>query len=102
LLVSVPQHIIIPFEEDAEPTPCEKRKAAQAGNTTSGGVLTGTRDAIPATPTPVRPVIKRASDKITTVKKANETAPVKSATSSAIKKIKANTNKSTTKPKKPK
>jgi hypothetical protein len=102
LLVSVPQHIIIPFEEDAEPTPCEKRKAAQSGNTISGGVLTGTRDAIPATPTPVRPVIKRASEKTTTVKKANETAPVKSATSSAVKKIKANTNKSTTKPKKPK
>jgi hypothetical protein len=82
LLVSVQKHIIIPYEEDAEPTPCEKRKAAQAGNPTSGGVLTGTTDATPAAPTAV--------------------TPVKPAKSSAIKKTKANTNKTTKQPKKPK
>jgi hypothetical protein len=105
ILVSVPQHIIIPFEEDEEPTPCEKRKAEQqAGNTTTGGVLTGTRDTIPTAPTPAptRPVIKRASEKITTVKKANETAPVKSATSASIKKIKTAATRQPLKPKKPK
>jgi hypothetical protein len=101
LLVSVPQHIIIPFEEDAEPTPCEKRKAAQAGNRTSGGIITGTRDAIPTAPVPVRPVVKKAAERISTIKKTSETAPLKSATSSSIKKIKASTIKSA-KPKKPK
>ncbi|MGN6297112.1 MAG: carboxypeptidase-like regulatory domain-containing protein [Ginsengibacter sp.] len=103
LLVSVPHHIIIPYEEDAEPTPCEKRKAAQVGNTLPGDILKGTRDATPTAPTPMRPVVKKASEKLTTtVKKANETGPVKSATSSAIKKTKANTNKTTSQPKKPK
>jgi hypothetical protein len=102
LLVSVPQHIIVPFEEDAEPTPCEKRKLPQTNNTTPGRVLIGTRDATPTAPTPVRPVIKRASEKVTAVKKASESAPLKSATSSVTKKIKAGTNKPTTKPKKPK
>ena len=103
ILVSVPQHIIIPFEEDEEPTPCEKRKAAQqAGNAISGGVLTGTRDTIPTAPTPPRPVIKRASGNISTIKKANETAPVKSARSSSIKKIKTAATPKPLKPKKPK
>jgi len=105
ILVSVPQHIIIPFEEDEEPTPCEKRKAEQqAGNTITGGVLTGVRDTEPiaVTPAPTRPVIKRASEKVTTVKKANETAPVKSATSASIKKIKTAATRQPLKPKKPK
>jgi hypothetical protein len=103
LLVSVPQHIIIPFKEDDEPTPCEKRKAAQSGNTTPRDMLGGIRNATPAAPTLVRPVIKKASDKITTtVKKTNETAPLKSAVSPAIKKAKATTNKTTSQPKKPK
>lgn len=32
ILVSVPQHIIIPYEAGETPSPCEKRKKAQTGN----------------------------------------------------------------------
>ena len=102
LLVSVPQHIIIPFEEDAEPTPCEKRKAAQPGNKLSGSVLTAIRDVTRAARTPIKPVAKIAPEKSTSIKKANEVEPVKSATSSNKKKTKATTTKQTPKPKKPK
>lgn len=102
LLVSVPQHIIIPFEEDAQPTPCEKRKAVPPGNKLTGGNLTTTKDAGRTARTPIKPVAKTVTQKPAPIKKRNEVAPVKSATSSNKRKTKTSTTRSTPKTKKPK
>ena len=87
ILVSVPEHIIIPFEQNEDPTPCEKRKAElQAGNRNLGAILTGVGDT--ETIAATSPGIKKA--------------PVKSGTSSTVKKIKAAATDQQLKPKKPK
>jgi len=86
LLVSVPQHIIIPYEEDSEPSPCEKRKAAQ----TAGATAMDKRSAPAVKTIPVKAVTK----------KPVEAAPGKSAVQD-IKKIKAGPTKQA-KSKKPK
>lgn len=97
LLVSVPQHIIIPFEEDTEPSPCEKRKASQTSIRTASRMITGTRVADSLAATSVKTTAKTASAKS---KRASETASVKSSPQ-GVKKIKTSTTKSA-KSKKPK
>ena len=102
ILVSVPQHIIIPYEEGEEPTPCEKRKASQATNTPGDTIIRGVRSPEPIKATPVKTVTKRTAGKLISTKKPGEVTPFKSPPSTDVKKIKAGTTKPVSKSKKPK
>jgi hypothetical protein len=106
LLVSVPKHIIVPYEEDDEPTPCEKRKAARTSNRIPLDVLAGPRVSIASALSPAKPVA--AATRISTpfksapVNKASAAARPKPASTGSSKKTKPAPTKPGVKPKKPK
>lgn len=88
LLVSVPQHIIVPYDEDNKKTPCEKRKMLSA---TPHDVLY--RAAKPAPPSP--PLMTPP------VEKTNQEMPAKQAANN-MKKVKPGNDKPGNKPKRTK
>ncbi len=80
ILVSVPQHIIIPYEEGEEPTPCEKRRTVLGNNATNSEGAVINPDS----------VAKRNEEKTSDSKKSGG---IKPAVRAAAKKIKPTASK---------
>ncbi|MEO6813027.1 MAG: carboxypeptidase-like regulatory domain-containing protein [Ginsengibacter sp.] len=104
ILVSVPQHIIIPYEEDSEPTPCEKRQAAKLANVNITEDVSGVGNMTLKKEIAGETVVNKAAENTGTIKKAAmaKSSTAKSATSATSKKVKAKTAGSAVKPKKSK
>jgi hypothetical protein len=101
ILVSVPQHIIIPYVPPDKPSPCDSNIAANTVKLRAGATVMSIRSARPVKTVPVK-TIASTPDKSTVKKKAREVAPVKPAAPGHIKKIKTAAAKPSAKPKKPK
>ncbi len=91
ILVSVPQHIIVPYISPVEPSDCDST-ISNAMNTfrlRTGIMPARIKTAVPLKSLPEKMVAKKTTDKLMAKKKAVEAVPAKTKATSDVKKIKA-------------